>query len=370
MGFLSINARAPIIRQSEDTFHERLQTDKEQYTMSDTRGFNTAAFELVGSRNYLTTWYANGLLRDITWKGPDSRTCWRGFVSRLSFSIAGITRSKSIEKLGNRIIVVYTIKSTGSNTTGAQATTTVNDTLSQAVYGIKEMVDSPGELPTSRAEIRALSQLARYSNPLIGETQHTANSTDPVLRVEMQGYAYMFDWWHYSAGTTGTANASTVLGTVVASDPNAILTSPARIETNTTATERAWSLQAAWKVIDSIRQSGREVVAGVEGEPWTTGVYEDLALVFKAAEGTDSAGNPKSSNQHLRLYRTLDDKQNRYIDEGGKEVPYWHIRPDRLVYTPGVPGPPLYIETVSYNPPTTLSLGGRDARDPLAFLVR
>jgi hypothetical protein len=369
MSFFSINARAPIIQQASNSFHERLETVDEQYSITVQRGFNTAGFVLKGSPDYLVDWYMNGLARDVTWLGPDSFLSWRGLVTRLSLDIGGWTRTRSMESMADRIVLVYTPLSTGSNPpqAGAQAVITVDDIALQNQFGIKTAVISGGEKTSTAAAVKAISDLNKLAKIQVGETQTVARSEGPTLRVEMSGYATLFDWYVYNEANSGTVNASTQLVAVAAADPNGILIDSSGIEANTTQVERYWQNQPAWKVIEAVTGIGRDV-AGV-GEPWVSGVY-GTRLIYKAAEGLDSQGNPKSSNVHSRLYRKVVDTREIYTDEGGAEVPYWYLRPDRLVYTEGIPGEPMYVEQVTFAPPVTINLGGRDAQRPLAGNIR
>lgn len=368
--FLSINARAPLIRQSEDSYNERLETLGEAYSITEQRGFNAAAFTLIGQLDYLLSWFQNGLMRDIIWKGPDSAVCWRGYVDKVSLTVGGTTISRSVDKMANKLTVVYAAVTTGSNPNqvGAQTTTTQNDLFSQAEYGIKELYISGGEITSTEATTLALSELARLSRPLIGEDEAIGQSSDPQLKIDMKGYSYLFDWYNYELAGSGTVTSSALLTNVVAADPNGILTDTSRIETNSQARKQDFKLSPAWKTIDDTAKVGRNN-SGV-GEPWVAMVLEQPRLIFKAAEGVDSNGLPLSTNQNPRLYRKLDDRSNRILDEGGREVDYWRVRPDHILYRLGLPGPPMYITQVNFTPPASLKLKGRDAVDPLPILLR
>lgn len=372
MSFLSINAYAPVIRQDVDSFQERLQTAQESYSLSVERGFDKASLMLFGSADYLKSWFRNGLVRDVVWKGPDNRICFRGYVNRLAYTVGGFTRTWGVEAMINRIFYVYDRLDASANppASNGQTTITANDVFSQSLWGLKTKVISGGEGTSTEADSEAESVLAENSRPQVGETQ-TVESKAPSLKVELKGYSYMLDWYIYSqTASSGTANASTVVAAVGAADPNGVIsTDTSLIEENTTATLRYWEKKSAWKVLDTITKRGRKV--GGVGEPWISGVYEKRRLLFKAAEGLDSNGLPKSSNQQQRLFRQVYDAAAIYVNEAGAEIPYWHLRPDRLVYGAGLSGAsPLYVVKVQFTPPAKVQLAGNDLQNPLRGMIR
>ena len=134
----SIIARAPVIRQDVDTFHERLATENDSYTITADVGFDKASFTVRGNPEYLRAWFRAGLARDITITASDGRQAWQGFVNRMSLTIGASRRVRSLGDLANRIYYVYTALDTSTTppTAGAQTTSTSNDTDSQAIYGI------------------------------------------------------------------------------------------------------------------------------------------------------------------------------------------------------------------------------------------
>ncbi len=372
MSFFSINALAPVIQQSESGFHERLAPERETYTISVERGFDSASFTLRGENDYLVDWFKNGLIRDMVWLGPDGMLVWNGFVESLSLSLGGITRTKSAAKMGNRIIFVYSQIDTTTNPPRdeGQVTITVNDTAAQAEFGIKTIVESGGEATATNANVAALTTLNRLAKPLIGETQTVGGGQPPSLKVSMKGYAYMADWYVYTQTvSSGTANADVVILAVLAADPNAVLAaSTLAIDANTTATEQFQEQQPGWKVIDIIAQRGETVAA--LGRRWAAGIYSQRRLTFKAAEGLDSNGQALSSNKHLILSRSLADPGDIFTDEAGRVVEYWHLRPDRLLRTEGIRGDVTFVRKVTFSPPTGVSLVGEDDLQPLAGGVR
>ena len=367
----SITALAPVIRQSADSFHERLQTQQETFTLLANKGFSTANFVLTGEIDYLTDWFADGLIRDITIKGPEGQTCWNGFVSQLSLSDGGSVQVKSIESMANRVITVYRSLNTNSNPpqTNEQSTVTVNDTDSQDRYGVKVIVDSGGEATTAEATSRANSILNELSQAPVTESVQTPGSQPPSLAVQMRGYSQMADWYTYTNIGSGTVSGDTLVKAILAADPNGVLsTDDTDIDSNPTQFAKDFDgKERGWKIIEEkISGSGDSSV----GQVWVAGIYEGRRTIFKIREWVDTNGNPLSSNKYLELERNRNDAGDLYIDQAGREVKPWDLRPDRILTITGRPRTPMYINSVTFNAPYTVRVQGIDLMNPMGGVVR
>jgi hypothetical protein len=352
---LSINAYAPVIQQSENSFHERLSAiEGETFTMSIDRGFNTAKFMMTGEVEYLKSWFANGLARDIVFKGPHGQIIWNGYVSQLSLAEGHGTRSKSIGEMNNRVVLTYR-PIDGSNVVGAQTSTTVNNTTSQGVYGIKVGTVGGGELLAATATAEANAHLTAMSKIAVDEKVTTASKV-PSLQVGMRGYSYMSDWFTYSAGA-GNDTISNVIAAILAADPNSILsTVTTDIDTNSTSTSTYYDGKVrGWKAISELAGMGDS-----SGNLWAAAIYEGRRTIYKAKEWVDDVtGVALASNKYLPLERQVTDPGFRIIDEAGREIAPWDVRPDRLLYTTGRrKEEPLLISSVTYTAPYGLSIAG------------
>jgi len=369
----SITAYAPVVTQADDTYAETLDTEKEQYVVSDAMGFDTATFTLTGPPDYLIDWYEHGLVRDIIWRDPDGGICWEGFVNRMNLVVGDRALTKTVDAMANRIHLNYTALDTTTTppVAGAKATITKNDTASQARYGVKAAVLSGAECTAATADDLAYAYLQSMKYVASTEVVTVGEGRQPSLIVEMKGYAYMANWFVYSQTVnSGTTDADTVLGLVLAADPNGVLsTSTLNIDGNTTATERYWDgNELGWKVIQEI--AGRGYETGSVGYRWHCGVYAHRRTTFKAAEGLDDDMVPYSTNKYLALHRQIRDASDAIVDEAGREWMPWELRPDRLLYTEGVPGRPMYIQQVKITMPWRITLQGTDQVNPMALVIR
>lgn len=369
MGFFSITAQAPLIRQAAgDTYHERLDVEAEQFVNDANYGFRTGSFTIKGSADYLADWFKNGLARDVTWRGPDGFTCFRGYVSRVAYEFGGFARTKEIEKFANQVIYIYTRINAGGDSLG-QYTITVNDTESQNQYGVKTVIVGGGEKTATNATTAALSELATVNTPPIGETEITQNAKEPVVKVRMTGYFFMLDWYAVNLSTGLYTDSSNLITSVMSQDPNGIFTDTSGIDSNSSQAVSEYANKIASKIVLETALVGRELDPGVTGEAWVAQVWENNRLIFKAAEGIDSNLDPLPSNKKNFLYRRVNDAGNVYTDSTGKEIPWWHIRPDSLVFTEGIPGPPIYVTQTSFMPPASLTLSGRGQKSSLFKLL-
>lgn len=368
----AITARAPVIRRSDDSFSEDLQTEKESYVCTLNVGFDKANFTLTGEEDYLRDWFVNGLVRDIKWRGPDGATAWEGCVNRMSLILGGETITKSIEGMFNRVVYIYTPLDTSANppTAQAQDSITKNDTDSQALYGIKTAFVSGNEATAATADDQAFSKLKSLRHIREGRTATVGRGQTPMLQVECAGYAHMVNWYPYTqTANTGTDDADAIILLILAADPNSVISSEdTLIDSNTTAIEKYQDgKKTGWKLIQDITARGYET--GSEGFPWTCGVYEGRRVTYKAAEMIDWEGNPESTNQYPEWYRHPYEPGDSILDGAGDEIMPWHIRPDHLLYTNGVPGRPTYIKQVTFEAPWTVRITGEDALNPWSSVL-
>lgn len=367
MAQLSINAHAPVIRQSFDSYQERLLVEKEQFTTTEGVGFDKASFVLKGSRDYLTDWFYNGLARHVEWTGPHGGAAYEGFVNRTQLTLGGSTSTRTLDAMANRVLYVYTPLDASEDPpqAGAQTTITEDDTRSQAQWGIKTVLVSGNECPAATAGNQSLAELYKRKFIATTETVAVGAGKEAQLKVEMLGYAYMGNWYTYAdLVSTGTDDADAVIALILAADPNSVLSTDDRdISANATAIDLySDGKRGGWKMIQDIASRGLKV--GSIGHPWSVGIYEGRRTVFKTMEYVDDDDVPLATNKHLALHRQVDDAADTILDDAGREVHPWLVRPDRLLYKAGIPGRPTIVQQVRYTSPGKVVLTGTDRLVP------
>jgi hypothetical protein len=365
---ISITALAPVINQGIDTFQERLQTESEGYVVSAAYGYDSCNFTLRGDIDYLRGWFRAGLIRDIIWRSPNGRTIWNGYVQSLDLQEGGLSRGKSIQQMANRIYYVYSSLDTTTNppTVNEQKTITVNDTASQASYGIKTATISGGQITDTAASVEANTALTELARIRIDEQMVFGSGQPPALIVKCAGYAHMMDWFNYSQTvSSGTANINVVIAAILAADPNSVISTDAtNIDENTTQAEQYYNGdRPAWRVITDLTNRG-----GAANNRFVAGVYEGRKVVYKQAETIDTRWNPDSNNKYLSYQKNPTDPGDRIFDEAGREIEPWDARPDRLFFTVGYGKQPQYIEQAIFTAPYRLQTKSSDI-NPLRGVV-
>ena len=355
----SISARAPVIFQDDNSFYERLDVEKEGYSITFDVGFDKASFILRGNTEYLRAWFKAGLVRDVVWIAPDGRKAWNGYVNKMTMTIGASRRTRSLADLANRIYYVYTVLDTSTSppTAGEQTTITSNDTDSQDVYGIKAATISGGETAAATATTNAAALLDKRARVWEDGSDSFGSSGAPSLKIDMLGYAWMMDWFNYSNSSSGTVTRDALIKLIAAADPNGILsTDYTNVDANSdTLRQYHNGDRTAWSLIK------KDCNAGTGGVRWVAGTYEDRKLHYKQAEGIDSNGDELSGNKHTVITRSIYDAGERFFDAAGRELRPWHIRPDRLVRTTGLSRDPQYIKQVTYSAPVGLEIRSTDS---------
>jgi hypothetical protein len=366
---LSIVAKAPVISQAADSFHERLSTEAETFTITADVGFDKAGFILRGSAEYLKAWFRSGLGRDVVWRGPDGSVIWEGYVAKLALTEGSLARSRALP-VANRVILVYAQMDGTTNPpeAGEQTVLTVDDTDSQASYGVISVVLSGGELTTTEAVAMAYSKLAELARVQVDEQATPGRGAPPVLKVDLDGYSSTLDWFNYvQTAVSGTVSVNSLLAAILATDPNGIIsTSAVNVQTNATQVQAYRDGKVpSWKLIQQVVDVGD----GSSFRLWVAGIYEGRRLTYKQAETVDARGEPLAANQKLIWYKNPDDPADRIFDAAGREVLPWRARPDRIIYSSGYGKIPKYCWQSVFVAPWSLQLKSVDI-NPLLGMVR
>lgn len=124
-----------------------------------------------------------------------------GYISRVTFTQPGIVFTRSLDETGNRIVINQTTSGGGGIPVIAA---TVNNTTSQALYGIKAKTERAARLHASTTYAASLS--ARALNDLaypLSSVSSNDGSVTAMIELEIKGFYHTFDW-EDTAGFTGT----------------------------------------------------------------------------------------------------------------------------------------------------------------------
>lgn len=114
---------------------------------------------------------------------------WEGFINRITFGSSGGTAfTISLDEMINRVAVKY---STGG---ALQSTTPVNDTASQAVYGIKQGTVDLGYFQTNTSTRPANVGNTLITNRAWPKASAVNGAADGIIHLELLGWYHTLRW--------------------------------------------------------------------------------------------------------------------------------------------------------------------------------
>lgn len=338
------------------------------HTLNAFGGFGDAKIDIRVDQEQIDDWIENGIGRHIVCRGHLNQIIYEGFVQEIDISYGGLSvKVGPLFDVGNRVTVVYTpILDIGTDppTKGTSTETPIaEDTDSQERFGIIEKILSGGELlddgTTDAAEELRDLYLQEFKYPFTDNTVTIgAGGAQPTVSLTCNGYDKWLDAYAYNYPSILSTTITDKLLSVIAADPNDIFNPDiSYINDNLNIVpEDESENRMAYTVIKELLSYGD----GSDNR-WLFGVYDNRTIYFDAMP----------SDVHYRYYIT-DDELN-INDKFGNRVYPWDVRPGRWAYLPDVlltRYPPLdsniyrkdqrmiFIETVSYSAPYTVTLNG------------
>ena len=340
------------------------QVQNWSHRISANIGFDTASFDLLDTKYILEEFLYSGLGRDITRYSQDGNlTVWNGQIVEMTLVQPGLQSRISLREMFNRASVRYIPINTAANppTESAETSTAVaNDTISQAKYGIKQIVVRPAHIDritaTDAAQL-ANVVLQKCKEPVRSNTITNSNS-EPRLTVECEGYFHTLGWRIYNqTASSGTDNADAIIDAVQTSvgefiDATAITSnSPTQVQKYFNRDDTAFN------IIQWIASLG-----DTSYNRWLAYVLEDRKLVYKQAFDITSIT--------IDYIRRINDGRQEIWTPDHRLVPPWEVRPNTWMRISDIYSfEPLsttlpadyqttYIESVQWSEPDQLSLTG------------
>lgn len=253
---------------------------------------------------------------------------WEGLISRITITLPGIVLTRSLDALANRVSV------TGIDAVSALPVlpvidgAAVNDTASQALYGIKEGTYRRPMRATSVPDVYAATLKSRVLNNLAypqasASSQGGGNQT--IVEIECIGFFHTLEWeqagltnngYTFRNGSTGAIdlilsgldNAATFFN-------NADVTG---LNNNAQTITQLQAGQTAWQVIQAVAEAGNGAdpwIAGITPTDWNT---DTRRMYYRAANLT--VGYTVRSNDGARIRTT-----------SGALVQPWTVQPDTVI---------------------------------------
>lgn len=167
------------------------------YTKVALGGCKSASVQAQGARESVAqalTW----LRCPIEIVNERSDKVWWGFVAGVQLQWQQHRLSVSLDNMANRLKVIYSETLPGNAGSGTKTTTAAADhALSQAEYGIKEMLITLNNATAAQAEQLRDRVLAERALPLIQDTP-AATLDAPTATLDCRGWWEMLKWQYYS----------------------------------------------------------------------------------------------------------------------------------------------------------------------------
>jgi len=330
-----------------------------RHTLRAHGGYWEASLEFGCRVDQAEDWLDSGLARHVQCFDEAHVLAFEGYVNEVQVSVGGysITRGP-LSDLANRGALVFTALDTTYTPprAGSRARTGVaNVTASQERYGIHYRVVSGGDiLAASSLQLRD-SYLAEAAYPAVDRKLTLGKAAPPAVSLTVYGYVRMLDF-PYNNGLAGNTTVDAKIPLVLAAEPNGLFTgTPQSIATNATAVEAAEDEDnEGWSVIST-------------GCEYGDASYNRYVASVSAGRAFTYAAIPTTVDYQLLLR----DPHQPITTVAGTEVPPWRVEAGRwLLVTDWFigrvpPGTPLrddpralYIESVDYEAPRTVSVAG------------
>lgn len=273
---------------------------------------------------------------------------WEGLISRTDVNVGGLTVSRSLDSMWNRVAVV-----TDSFAAGTPVQTAYHDeTDSQAQYGVKAgIADGYADRVTISAQLDAIRSLVISQNawPLTSIRQGGGNAN--TVRIECKGFYHTLKWENVYKSSSAAIAINTKITNILAGLANGTTffdnTETQYIDTNVAFTINDDNRigRSAWQELQTIQGGGDGSAYWVMGITRTNALLGTRALYYRAGR-TDVYYTARLSDG-LRV-------RNLY---GGLVRP-WSVEPDRAIRVQdlmvgwsgrGLDPRETYIEAVRYN---------------------
>lgn len=245
---------------------------------------------------------------------------WEGLINRITFNSGGASYTISLDEMANRLSVVYT----GAANAAAE-TTIINNTTSQAIYGIKQDqiefgADPSAPAATQRTNLQA-TMLAQRAYPQTAITQQ--QGAQNIVHLELIGIYHTMEWAKQFTGTsTGTITSTASITAYVNNNPNLTTffdsTDVTQIGTNAMTVPIQQRGNTYWDVIL------KETEAGDGTNYWVCGITPTNKAtgkrVFYYRQANTSVVYTASKGDDLRPRNLF-----------GRPVKPWLVIPDRAI---------------------------------------
>lgn len=189
-----------------NVFYKRFLAANYSHTNSAFGGFDSMSCDLLVDRYEAELIFQNKLgMRVAGFVDDPANMIWEGFINRITWRPGGVELTRSFDEMANRIMVTYT-----TSAGVAAQTATVNNTSSQALYGIKTGnydADQNYQADTTQKVAISTVYLANNAYPI---TSQKFSGGGALLTIECLGFYWLWDWEIYTSTSAVVTDANTV----------------------------------------------------------------------------------------------------------------------------------------------------------------
>jgi len=331
-------------------------------------GFWGCSFQFTETRDIVEKWFKDGLMRHIVVKDDALGIIFEGFVNQVSVAAGAESDVRGpVMDLANRVSCVYSPKDTTvyPPVVGAETTTIIVDnTISQARYGIFEKILSAGTITEEEVLMVRDMYLSQYKDPTTAGTMSIGSTGQLTVTIDCLGYVHLLGVYVFEDYVTGYSYLSAKIKAVLAFSPNAIFSTlyyyvlDNLMLVGTAENQHLFGLDIINRIV---------ALGDIYDIRWVFGIYADRKAKYNAIP----------LDKPAYLFHLSDPGQTILHYNSQKPVTPWNVLPARWIFVPdyyigniiglGVPdsADPRYkfIESVKYTAPNQLDIsGGRTDR--------
>lgn len=301
-------------------FLRRFTAYNYQHTIANQGWFDTASCDIAvrsqGEGFNILNNYLGNFIRVFV--DNPAQPIWEGLINRLTFNAGNASYTAGLDELANRVSVVYT----GAANAAAE-TTVVNNTTSQALYGIKQDQIEFGPDPSAGTHRTVLGNtiLAQRAFPQTSYSQAQGQSN--LIHMELIGIHHTLKWEKlFSAAVAGTSTLSgyviALLGLVANGTTFFNNADTTKVTTNADTTPNQQRGKSYWERMLEIAE------AGDGSNYWVCGILPTDANI-----GTRSFYY-RIANYAVE-YTAFQKDGLKPRNAWGKPIPPWLVVPDRVI---------------------------------------
>jgi hypothetical protein len=328
------------------------------HKISATVGYDSASISFVVPNDGASMWLQT-LGYDFVANNTALDPAWNGFVNKIEMGRGGetVTRGPLLD-VANRVRAIYrTVRyDTRPPIGGQQAETDYADNASsQKRYSILSEDVSVSEADEAQAEGIRDTYLNEYGLPQTGHALSvgSSDSRGVTITLSLLGYYHRLDYKYTQTSTASQVNASDLMKSVLSADPNSIISTYFSLidDNGVQVGEYEDGSRSAETIIKEIVSVG-----GTSGQRFLFGIYRDRVAIYDEIP------------DDIEYFYRSDDASHIILRDDAADIDYWDVLPGRWLSLSGTisthglelrdDANVMFIESVSFSMPNTLSLSG------------